>query len=160
MLHEALHEAMTSRLGTDRVMTVPERVDAVLEVSLGVMADDPAKRKRCLFLAVLAPGTLAPSDMLEDLWNEVRGGDVGSVRGVNPRTGALFHDTHQFLFCRSTLAQAGKGLYQLRPHFCCWFAVNVFVNARPPNHGQYGHMSMVWNAVQACLRECCLVWMT
>ncbi|CAN0342697.1 unnamed protein product, partial [Ectocarpus sp. 12 AP-2014] len=37
------------------------------------MADDPAKRKRCVFLAVLAPGILAPSDMLEDLWNEAPG---------------------------------------------------------------------------------------
>lgn len=71
-LHEALHDALTTRLGTDRIMIVPERVDAVLEVSLCAMADDPDKRKRCLFLAVLAPGTLAPSDMLQDLWNEVR----------------------------------------------------------------------------------------
>lgn len=52
-------------------MVVPERLDAVLEVSLGVMANDPAKRKRCLFLGVLAPGAMAPSDMLEDLWDEV-----------------------------------------------------------------------------------------
>ncbi|CAN0478740.1 unnamed protein product, partial [Ectocarpus sp. 12 AP-2014] len=54
-------------------MTVPERVDAVLEVSLAATADDPAKHQRCLFLAVLAPGTLAPSDMLEDLWDEAPG---------------------------------------------------------------------------------------
>eukprot|EP00903_Cladosiphon_okamuranus_P007060 g6863.t1 len=73
VLHEALHTVMTTRLGNDRIMTVPERVDAVLEVSLGAMADDPAKRKRCLFLAVLAPGTLAPFDMLEDLWDEAPG---------------------------------------------------------------------------------------
>ncbi|CAB1113778.1 unnamed protein product [Ectocarpus sp. CCAP 1310/34] len=40
--------------GNDRIMTVPKRVDAVLEVSLGAMAEDPAKQRRCLFLA--APG--------------------------------------------------------------------------------------------------------
>ncbi|CAN0481649.1 unnamed protein product, partial [Ectocarpus sp. 12 AP-2014] len=72
-LHEALSKAMTTRLGTDRMMTVPKRVDAVLEVSLGAMADDPARQKRCLYLAVLAPGTLAPCDMLEDLWDEAHG---------------------------------------------------------------------------------------
>ncbi|CAM9583355.1 unnamed protein product [Ectocarpus sp. 8 AP-2014] len=72
-LHEALNKAMTTRLGNDRIMTVPKRVDAFLELSLGAMADDPAKQKRCLFLAVLAPGTLAPSDMLEDLWDEAPG---------------------------------------------------------------------------------------
>ncbi|CAN0491664.1 unnamed protein product, partial [Ectocarpus sp. 12 AP-2014] len=72
-LHEALSKAMTTRLGTDRIMTVPKRVDAVLEVSLGTMADDPAKQEICLYLAVLAPGTLAPSDMLEDLWDEAPG---------------------------------------------------------------------------------------
>ncbi|CAM9750163.1 unnamed protein product, partial [Ectocarpus fasciculatus] len=72
-LHEALNKAMTTRLGNDRIMTVPKRVDAVLEVSLGAMADDPAKQKRCLFLAVIAPGTLAPSDLLETLWDEAPG---------------------------------------------------------------------------------------
>ncbi|CAN0409766.1 unnamed protein product [Ectocarpus sp. 12 AP-2014] len=69
-LHEAVSKAMTTRLGNDRIITVPERVDAVLEVSLGAMADDPAKQKRCLFLAVLAPGTSASSEMLEYLWDE------------------------------------------------------------------------------------------
>eukprot|EP00903_Cladosiphon_okamuranus_P012113 g11365.t2 len=72
-LHEALHKAMTTRLGTDRVMTVPARVDALLDLSMGAMADDPAKQTRCLFLAVLAPGTLARSDMLQDLWDEAPG---------------------------------------------------------------------------------------
>ncbi|CAN0383460.1 unnamed protein product [Ectocarpus sp. 12 AP-2014] len=72
-LHEDLNKAMSTRVGNDRIMTVPERVDAVLEVSLGAMADDPAKHQRCLFLAVLAPGTLAPSDMLEYLWDEAPG---------------------------------------------------------------------------------------
>ncbi|CAN0558015.1 unnamed protein product, partial [Ectocarpus sp. 12 AP-2014] len=72
-LHEALSKAMTTRLGTDRIMTVPKGVDAVLDVSLGAMADDPARQKRCLYLAVLAPGTLAPCDMLEDLWDEAPG---------------------------------------------------------------------------------------
>ncbi|CAM9128742.1 unnamed protein product [Ectocarpus sp. 12 AP-2014] len=72
-LHEALHKAMTTRLGTDRIMTVPERIDDVLEMSLGAMADDPAKRKRCLFLGVLAPRAMAPSDMLAQLWDEAPG---------------------------------------------------------------------------------------
>ncbi|CAM9795660.1 unnamed protein product, partial [Hapterophycus canaliculatus] len=72
-LHEALHKAMTTRLGTDRVMIVPARVDALLDLSMGAMADNPAMRKRCLFLAVLAPGTLARSDMLQDLWDEAPG---------------------------------------------------------------------------------------
>lgn len=71
-LHYALRDVLAKRMGTDRVMTVAHRVDAVLEVSLSAMADDPGKRKRCVFLAVLAPGTLAPLDMLEDLWDEVR----------------------------------------------------------------------------------------
>eukprot|EP00903_Cladosiphon_okamuranus_P011926 g11202.t1 len=50
-----------------------KRVPHKIPMSLGAMADDPAKRKRCLFLAVLAPGTLAPFDMLEDLWDEAPG---------------------------------------------------------------------------------------
>ncbi|CAN0387382.1 unnamed protein product, partial [Ectocarpus sp. 13 AM-2016] len=48
-LQKDLNKAMSTRVGNDRIMTVPERVDAVLEVSLGAMADDPAKQKRCLF---------------------------------------------------------------------------------------------------------------
>lgn len=71
-LHYALRDVLAKRMGTDRVMTVAHRVDAVLEVSLSAMADDPGKRNRCVFLAVLAPGTLAPLDMLADLWDEVR----------------------------------------------------------------------------------------
>lgn len=72
MSWRTLHDALTARIGTDRMMTVVERVHAILETSLAAMADDPAKRRRCLFLAVLAPGSLATHDMLEDLWNEVR----------------------------------------------------------------------------------------
>ncbi|CAM9854589.1 unnamed protein product, partial [Ectocarpus fasciculatus] len=72
-LHEALHKAMTLGLGNARIMAVQNLVDAVLEVSLGAMADNQEKQKRCLFLGVLAPGTLAPSDMLEELWDEAPG---------------------------------------------------------------------------------------
>lgn len=100
---------MTTRLGNDRIMTVPARVDAVLDVSLGAMADDPAKRKRCLFLAVLAQGTTAPSDMLQDLWDEVRRGGVGSVRG------AILYYSHRLLFVEARLHKQVKACVDLPP---------------------------------------------
>lgn len=81
-LHKVLCAAMTSRLGTNRVMTVPAGVDAFLNLSIGAMAGDPVKQKRCLFIAVLASGTLARFDVLQDLWDEVRRRGVGSVRGA------------------------------------------------------------------------------
>ena len=106
-LHEALNKAMTTRLGTDRIMTVPKRVDAVLEVSWGAMADDPAKQKRCLFLAVLAPGTLAPSDMLEDLWDEVRRGGVRGAKGSSELAcGIYLHP--QFCFVDTLVDRRAK----------------------------------------------------
>lgn len=88
---------MARRLGTDRITTVQDLVDAVLEVSLDAMADDPAKRNRCLFLAVLAPGTLATSEMLEGLWDEVRRGGVEGAKAPPPRAGAFLHERFYLL---------------------------------------------------------------
>ena len=62
---------------------------AVLEASFSAMAHDPRKQKRCTFLAILAPGVVAPLDMLEHLWEEVRGGDN--------QTGCIIHTRNVFL---------------------------------------------------------------
>lgn len=102
---------MASRLGTERVMTVPASVDALLDLSMGAMADDPAKQRRCLFLAVLAPGALARSDMLQDLWDEVRRGGVGSVRG------AILYYSHHLLFVEARLHKQVKACVDLPPLF-------------------------------------------
>ena len=114
-LHEALHKAMTTRLGTDRVMTVPVRVDVLVDLSMDAMADDPAKQMRCLFLAVLAPGTLARSDMLQALWDEVRRGGVGSVSGVISRTGAILCFSHHLFLVEALLHKRVQACIGMAP---------------------------------------------
>ena len=70
-----LHNALARKIGdNDCTKSVETRTTAVLEVSFSAMADDPRKQERCTFLAILAPGVIVPLDMLEHLWDEVRGG--------------------------------------------------------------------------------------
>lgn len=137
-------------------MTVPERVDAVLEVSLGAMADDPAKRKRCLFLAVLAPGTLARSDMLQDLWGEVRRGGVGSVRA------AILYYSHHLFFVEALLHKRVKACIVMAPNFFCGSTVSVLCGPSSLESWSIWTHGYQWNAVllTPCLRACCSVWMT